>query len=215
MLSRRELLAAAGVAVALPGVSQAQTAPTAGKEYLVVRPEVPMAKSPIIIHDFFAYTCPHCLTFAPVMEEFVKSLPADGSIKVVPSPVAWNSSYDVFPRTYFAFEALGKLKTLHMPFWEWVIKEEHDWKDIPAVEADVLKWITAHGIKADVWKKATQGFSVLAKVRQSATLWKSYGVDSTPSVGVAGKYLTAPHLAGTRRRTIDVVRELIELAKKA
>ncbi len=216
MLSRRRLVAASGAALALSGLPLSSFAAfTAGKEYLVVRPEVPMAGKPVIIHDFFAYTCPHCLTFAPVMEEFVKSLPADGSVKVVRVPVAWSDTYEVFPRTYFAFEALGKLPTMHMPFWEWVIKEEHDWKDVNDMTSDVQKWVTGHGISEAVWKRSIAGFSVVAKSRQASNLWKSYGVDSTPSVGVAGKYLTAPHLAGTRRRTIDVMKELIELVQKA
>ena len=216
MLSRRRLLAASAATLSLSGLPLASKAAfTAGKEYLLVRPEVPMAGKPVIIHDFFAYTCPHCLTFAPVMEEFIASLPKDGSVKVVHAPVAWSETYEVFPRTYFAFEALGKLPELHMPFWNWVIKEEHDWKDVEDMTKDVQKWVTSHGISADVWKRTTAGFSVVAKSRQAASLWKSYGVDSTPSVGVAGKYLTAPHLAGTRRRTIDVLKELIDLAQKA
>ena len=58
-------------------------------------------------------------------------------------------------------------------------------------------------------------YVILGMGAEAPALWQSYGVDSTPSVGVAGKYLTAPHLAGTRRRTIDVLRELIELAKQS
>lgn len=216
MFTRRRLLAASGAALSLTALPfMADAAAVAGKDYLLVRPAVPMTGKPVIIHDFFAYTCPHCLTFAPVLEEFVASLPKDGSVKVIPAPVAWNSTYEIFPRTYFAFEALGKLPELHMPFWEWVIKEEHDWKSTEDMSADVTKWVTGHGIGEAAWKRTLAGFSVVAKSRQASALWQSYGVDSTPSVGVAGKYLTAPHLAGTRRRTIDVLRELIELAKQS
>ena len=110
MFTRRRLLAASGATLSLTALPfTADAAAVAGKDYLLVRPAVPMAGKPVIIHDFFAYTCPHCLTFAPVMEEFVASLPKDGSVKVIPAPVAWNSTYEIFPSTYFAFEALGKL----------------------------------------------------------------------------------------------------------
>ena len=118
MISRRVLLGAAG-ALTLPVSLTANAAPVAGKDYLVVRPAVPVAAKPVIIHDFFAYTCPHCLAFAPLMDEYIKSLPKDGSVKVIPVPVAWNAQYEIFPRTYFALEALGKFDALHMPFWEW------------------------------------------------------------------------------------------------
>ena len=110
MFTRRRLLAASGAALSLTALPfTADAAAVADKDYLLVRPAVPMAGKPVIIHDFFAYTCPHCLTFAPVLEEFVASLPKDGSVKVIPAPVAWNSTYEIFPRTYFAFEALGKV----------------------------------------------------------------------------------------------------------
>lgn len=216
MSSRRQLLGAAGAAAVFSGLSlPAEAAFTPGKEYLVVRPQVPMERTPVIIHDFFAYTCPHCLTFAPVMAEYAASIAQDASVKVIRVPVAWNATYDVFPRTYFAFEALNRMQDLHMPFWEWVIKEEHDWKDAAAMGKDVNQWVISHGVDADLWQRTTTSFSVVAKVRQSFALWQSYGVDSTPSVGVAGRYLTAPHLAGTRRRTIEVLKELVEMAKKA
>ena len=112
MISRRVLLGAAG-ALSLPVSLTANAAPVAGKDYLVVRPAVPVAAKPVIIHDFFAYTCPHCLAFAPMMDEYIKSLPKDGSVKVIPVPVAWNAQYEIFPRTYFALEALGKFDALH------------------------------------------------------------------------------------------------------
>ena len=214
MISRRVLLGAAG-ALTLPVSLTANAAPVAGKDYLVVRPAVPVAAKPVIIHDFFAYTCPHCLAFAPMMDEYIKSLPKDGSVKVIPVPVAWNAQYEIFPRTYFALEALGKFDALHMPFWAWVIKEEHDWKDVEGMNADVTKWFTKNGISESDFTGAVKSFSVVAKSRTAFSTWQSYGVDSTPSVGVAGRWLTAPHLTGTRRATIETIKFLVDLAKKA
>ena len=34
-------------------------------------------------------------------------------------------------------------------------------------------------------------------------------MDSTPSIGIAGRFITAPHLVGTREGAIDMARELI------
>ncbi|MDO4937674.1 MAG: thiol:disulfide interchange protein DsbA/DsbL, partial [Sutterellaceae bacterium] len=72
-----------------------------------------------------------------------------------------------------------------------------------------LKWVTAHGVNADQWKKTMASFAVVSKARSASQMWKNYGVDSTPCIGVAGRYITAPHLTGTRAGTIDVVKFLI------
>ena len=43
---------------------------------------------------------------------------------------------------------------------------------------------------------------------------KHYGVDSTPSIGIAGRYITAPHLVGTRQGAVDMTLRLIEMIRK-
>lgn len=77
MISRRLLISSAA-AVGAAGFSGSLFAaapdPVLGKDYIEVRPPLEFPKKPIVVHDFFAYTCPHCLTFAPVMEKFIESL---------------------------------------------------------------------------------------------------------------------------------------------
>ena len=83
------------------------------------------------------------------------------------------------------------------------------------MNADVTKWFTKNGISESDFTGAVKSFSVVAKSRTAFSTWQSYGVDSTPSVGVAGRWLTAPHLTGTRRATIETIKFLVDLAKKA
>lgn len=212
MLNRRQLLGAAaamGCSLGVPSVFAQGASPVSGKDYTLVRPPLDFGRRPIVVHDFFAYTCPHCLQFEPVMTKFVESMKGVADVRIVPVPVAWNDSYSMFPRAYFSFIALNRLTDLHLPFWEWVIREEHDWKGTEDVENDISKWVVAHGVDAAQWKKTMTSFAVVSKTRSATQTWKNYGVDSTPCIGVAGRYITAPHLTGTRAGTIDVVNFLI------
>ncbi len=212
MFNRRQLLGAAaglGCGLVVPSVFAQNASPVPNKDYTMVRPALDFGRRPIVIHDFFAYTCPHCLQFEPVMSKFIESVKSDADIRIVPVPVAWNESYSMFPRAYYSFQALNRTHDLHLEFWEWVIREEHDWKDTDSVETDITKWVVAKGIKAEQWKKTMTSFAVVSKTRSATQMWKNYGVDSTPCVGIAGRFITAPHLTGTRAGTIDVIKFLV------
>ena len=143
------------------------------------------------------------------MEKFIESVKGNPEVKVVPVPVAWNDDLAIFPHTYYAFEALGRMGDLHMEFWTWVIRGSHDWSSATDIEKDVLQWVGEHGLDQNKFRQTLGSFSVVSKARQATRTWKNYGVDSTPCVGVAGRYITAPHLVGTRQGTVDTVQWLI------
>lgn len=211
MISRRLLISSVAVSAAGMSSSLFAAAPafTLGKEYTAVRPALEFPKKPILVHDFFAYTCPHCLTFAPLMDEFIASLKDVADVKVVKVPVAWNDDLSIFPLTYYAFETLGRMDDLHMEFWNWVIRGAHEWQTAGDIEKDVVQWVGEHGVDQDKFRKLLGSFSAVSKYRQATRTWKNYGVDATPCVGIAGRYITAPHLVGTRQGTIDAINWLI------
>lgn len=214
MISRRHLLqgaAAAGCVASVTGVLAAEKRPAvAGKDYIIVRPAVNYPERPILVHNFFAYTCPHCLSFEPVIDKFAEELKAMPDVKYVVSPVAWNNDLDIFTSVYYSLEAMNRLTDLHLPFWNWVIREDHEnWTTAESIAKDVEQFMGRNGIKGDDWNKMLKSFSIVSKTRQAARTWKHYGVDSTPSIGIAGRFITAPHLVGTREGAIDMTRELI------
>ena len=182
----------------------------AGKDYIIVRPAVNYPERPILVHNFFAYTCPHCLSFEPVIDKFAEELKAMPDVKYVASPVAWNNDLDIFTSVYYSLEAMNRLTDLHLPFWNWVIREDHEnWTTAESIAKDIEQFMGRNGIKSDDWNKMLKSFSIVSKTRQAARTWKHYGVDSTPSIGIAGRFITAPHLVGTREGAIDMTRELI------
>jgi len=217
MTSRRVLIAS-GAFCSLTGLpafaaQEAKKPFVEGQDYTLVDPPVKLPARPIIIHDFFAYTCPHCLRLAPLMEAYRKSIETDPLLKIVPVPVAWEESHELFPQIYFGFEALGRLQDLHMSFWEWVMQEDHPWEKVDDARGDIDKWVVAHGLDLKKWQSLINGFAIKNKVKQASDTWRHYGLDSTPCIGIAGRFLTAPHMTGSRPRAIEAVKMLVERAK--
>ena len=53
------------------------------------------------------------------------------------------------------------------------------------------------------------------KTQQALQTWQNYNLDATPYVAVAGKYLTAPHMAGSSQKTIEVLDWLVQHERQA
>ena len=153
------------------------------------------------------------LSSMPGEEEFKAEL-KDSGIEIIPVPVAWNESYEIFPKIYYSFEAMGLTDKYHMKFWNWVLHTDHSWNSKEDVLPDVERWIERQGIDLALWRRTFNSFTVRTKVRNANALWQRYGIDSTPMTGVSGRYLTAPHLVGNRRATIESIRFLIEKVRK-
>ncbi len=216
MTSRRDLLAgAATIGVTSPAFCLA-TEPkpfVEGKDFILVDPPVEYPARPILVHDFFAYTCPHCYRLAPFMHEYAESIATDPNVRLIPVPVAWEENFELFPKIYYAFEELGRLQELHMTFWEWMLQGEHPWNTVQEAQVDIEKWAGEHGIDAPRWNATLDSFIVRNKVRQATQIWQQYNIDSTPVIGIAGRFITAPHMTGSRPRAIEAVRMLVDRVK--
>ena len=104
--------AMAGAAV-LPSVVLAQGKPfQAGDDYLVVKPAAPVEApaGKIEVVEFFWYNCPHCNSFEPTLEAWVKRLPADVVMRKV--PIAFQDSFIPQQRLYYTLEAMGLVEQL-------------------------------------------------------------------------------------------------------
>lgn len=209
-VSRRKWLTAAGALGTMPlPILAKKTVFEEGKDYTVISTEK-FSDGPVVIHDFFSYTCPHCLYFSPRMRAYAEKIKGRTDIRFVRIPVAWDASLEVFSSVYFAFEALGRLEDLHSAFWEWVQYENHAWGTFERVKSDIAEWTKSHGIETKQWERLTKSDAVLQKVREANSVWRAYGIEATPCVGVSGKFVTAPYMAGSRQRAIEVLDFLVQ-----
>ena len=184
----------------------AQCEPVLGQDYRLVEPMVASSSEKIEVIDFFAYTCGHCLRLAPLIDEWQKTLPDD--VELVRVPVAWDQTTEFLSRIYYTLASLNRLDDLHMVFWQDLMQGQI------TSSAELDGWVKSHGIPADSWQKAYNSFSVTTQTQQATKLWQAYNLDATPYIGVAGKYLTAPHMVGSRQKVLPVVNWLIEKERK-
>ncbi len=180
--------------------------PCDAKDYILVKPVAPSSSEKIEVVDFFSYTCGHCFRLSPLIEEWAKKIPND--ITLVRSPVAWDESTEFLARVYFTFDALGRLEDLHPLFWQDIMGGKITSSD------SLTAWLTQNKVDLNEWDKLYNSFAVNMSTKQAAQRWQDYQLDATPYIGVAGKYLTAPHLAGSRQKSMEVLNWLIDKERK-
>lgn len=208
-MDRRSLViggvAAAGLVSG--GVSVAQQALAEGKDFKRVGKEVPSRQLPegkkLEVAEFFWYGCPHCYAFEPSLEAWAARLAKDVHLRRV--PVAFAGVHQFHQRLYFAVEKQPNFGVLHKKVFYAIHVEK---KRLDTLDS-VSDWAKGQGLPADQFVSELRSMGVDSAARQSKLLADAYGVDSVPSLGVNGKYLTSPSMAGNYDRAFMVVDSLL------
>ena len=161
------------------------------------------------VYNFFSYACAHCYRFHPETEKLRFQLKARG-INMVDVPVMLDMSHLVISQAYFALERLGRVKAFHEDLWHWFLFTEHKWTTTEDLNNDLIGWVKAKGITEETWVTALHHKDTLAKVEWAQKLAADYQLDGTPAIGVNGKYLTSPAMAGSNEKCIELVLELAD-----
>ena len=161
------------------------------------------------IYNFFSYACGHCNRFHPETVKLRQALKAKGQ-ELIDVPVMLDPSHVILSQTYFAFERLDRLKDLHEEFWHWLLFAEHKWTTTEDVNKDIIAWVKDNGIAEETWVTALHHKDTLAKVEWAQKLAADYQLDGTPAIGVNGKYLTSPAMAGSNEKCVELVLELAD-----
>ena len=107
-LTRRLALIAAFLFATLPLYATAQmAAPQEGKEYLRLKNPQPVETGKNIeVIEFFSYGCPHCGEFEPILQNWLKTKPADVQFRRI--PVMFQERWIPLAKMYYTLEALGE-----------------------------------------------------------------------------------------------------------
>ncbi len=214
-MNRRDfvLTVAAGAALAnFPAIVLAQAAQggfVEGRDYLKLDKPLPVAPGKIEVVEFFGYWCPHCNAFEPTLEVWVRKLPAD-QVVFRRVPIAFGATQEPLQKLYFALESLGLVESLHRK----VFAAIHVQKMPMNKEADIAAWAQANGADAAKILDAMKGFSVATKTRQARQLADGYAIDGVPTIGIQGRYRTAPSIAGSGERALAATDALIAQLRK-
>ena len=198
--------------VALPVAAQAQAQSyKEGSDYLVLdKPaptEAPAGKVEVV--EFFWYGCPHCNSFEPQLDAWLKTAPKNVAFRR--APVSFRPDFEPHQRLYYVLEAMGKLEELHKKVFYTIHVEKQPLNSAPLVAA----WAEKQGIDKAKFAEMYNSFSVSTKVRKATQLQDSYQVDGVPALGVAGRYYTSSTQAKSMDRALLIATHLVGLPRKA
>jgi thiol:disulfide interchange protein DsbA len=211
-MNRRDFsrVGAAGLLLAANAGARAQGgAPVEGRDYVRLNTPAPVAAGgKIDVVEFFSYGCPHCYSFEPALEQWIRKLPPDVAFRRVPA--AFNAPFEGYAKLFYALEAIGAVEQLHKR----VFAAIHVQRQRLDKEADLAAFVSAAGADGAKFVDAYKSFGVATKVRQGKQLSEAYKIDGVPTLGIHGRWFTAGSLAGGHDRALQVADHLIAQARK-
>jgi thiol:disulfide interchange protein DsbA len=159
--------------------------------------------------EFFWYGCPHCHSFEPLLEAWVKKLPDDVAFRRV--PVAFRPEpFEAHQKIYYGLEAMGQLGAMHRRVFHAIHNERLRLDRLP----DIAAWLDKNGVEGVKFTEVANSFAVQTKLRQARQLTDAYRIDGVPALGVHGRFYTSGSLAGSLDRALSVTDFLIGQARK-
>src|SRR5690606_26445884 len=107
-------------------------------------------------------------------------------------PVGFNASMAPQQRLYYSLAALGRLD-LHDKVFD-AIHNQH--KRLYSDDA-IIDWVAEQGVDRKQFTDVYESFGINSKVSRANELTDAYKIEGTPSIAVAGKYVTSPSMTGS------------------
>jgi len=174
-----------------------------GADYFLIDPKVPTATGDKIeVVEAFSYACPHCAHFQPEMDELKAKLPANAQLVLL--PVVFHPEWEPFARAFYTAKSMGVLDQTHQALFDAIHKDK-----LPLNTLDTLAmaFYANHGVNPQSFISTANSFVVDSQLARGNQLVRDYGVNSTPTLIVNGKY----RVELSTERNIGV-KEAVEIA---
>jgi thiol:disulfide interchange protein DsbA len=158
----------------------------------------------IEVIEFFWYGCPHCYSFEPALEKWVKSQPKN--VEFIRQPAVFSELWGKHAKAYFTAESLGVVDKIHTDFFDAIQNK----KETLETEDQLAKFFVAHGVDEKQFHETFNSFLVDSKMRQAPTMASRYGITGVPAIIINGKYKTNGALAGSHEKMIEIMNSLIK-----
>jgi thiol:disulfide interchange protein DsbA len=164
----------------------------------VIRTDNP---SKIEVTEIFWYGCIHCYHMDPILNAWLKKLPADVTFKRVPGLP--NPSWAPMAKAFYAMEDLKLSDKLHSALFDAINKE----KSLdPTNEAAAIDWMTKKsGLDKAKVEAAFKSFSMNNKLNQAANFFRASGATGVPSFIINGQFITSSTMAGGNEQALKTV----------
>lgn len=181
-----------------------------GKDYKLLNPAQPGGSGQIEVLDFFSYACSHCFHLHQSMAQWSSAVPGD--VRLTHVPVIFNTSWESMARMYHALQSLGEADALHDEIYKEVQVRHLDLADQLSTKPSRLDFMQLLGVDPNKFTAAYDSPDIVRRLAEARQLQEHYQIRGTPTLVVDGKYM----ITGlTPDRTVQVLQEVIELARKS
>jgi thiol:disulfide interchange protein DsbA len=160
--------------------------------------------------EIFSYACIHCAQFQPYVDAWHKKVDKN-AVQFTYVPATFNPQYKMLARGYYAAESMGLVSATHQRVFNAIFI---DGKRVNTLD-DLVKLYASFGVDANKFRQVAQSFFVETQLRRADELMRSYRIDGTPTVIVAGKYSVSGESAGGNDKIMTVVDQLIAKERPA
>lgn len=157
---------------------------------------------PIEVIEFFWYGCGACYQFAPLVDAWKANL--DEGVKFVRIPAVLNPNWRLHGQAFYTAEALGVTDQVH----DRIFHSIHQQRRFLESEAEIRELFVRNGVDGEAFDEAWNSFGVDSQLRRAERLARQYQVRATPSIVVAGNYVSDPRAAGGLRELLDITDRL-------
>jgi thiol:disulfide interchange protein DsbA len=156
---------------------------TEGKDYVVLtEPVRPADPTKIEVAEVFSFVCPGCNKFEPLLQAWVKKLPAD--VAFVQTHASFNQNWQVYQRGYYTMLSLGVkdkaqeavFTTIHVGKKELLTAQA--WAD----------FLTLYGVDKQKTISTFNSFGVNSQIKQADNRVRDLKVTSTPQMYIDGRF---------------------------
>ena len=178
--------------------------------YKRIKPARPLEQTDKVeVVDVFWYGCGGCFRFLPHLQDWEQGKPEYVELRRVPA--VWHKDSPVHARAYYTARILGVDDELHVP----VFKAMHVDKRSLNTRSEITAFFVEHGVSETEFNDTYDSFTMDSMARESEVMPRRWGVQSTPTVIVNGRYLVDSRTAGSFVDMIKVVEVLVEREHKA
>lgn len=183
----------------------ANTGFTQGKEYEVLaEPVRPLDPSKIEVSEVFAYTCPHCMHFEPLIEAWIKKQKSD--VKLVQIHTMWSSQMESYQRGFYTAVALNVKDKVQQGVFDAVHTQRKELNNAQAW-ADFL---ATYGVDKKAVLSTYDSFGVTSQIKQADSRVRGYKIQGTPELVIDGKYRINSTMAGGHEGMLKVAQFLVD-----
>lgn len=181
-----------------------------GTHYQSIGVAVSVPEDRVEVIEAFAYPCPACRNFYPMISRWEHEAPEFVDFQRLPVPL--QRGWELFALGFYTAEVMG---VNHDEAHGAVFKALHeDRKRINGIE-DIADIYSQFNVTAESFVNTAQSFAVDARMRKNRTDVGRFGIRQTPTVIVQGKWRLTPRNFESFDQMLDALDYLVAMEAEA